>query len=368
MRAVALGGVLICLGLTACASIAPAPPARLAAEHRERALAYERSGDLRAALEEWKIALTIDPTDATARAEQARLVRRREAAVARRLRLGQQALRRGHHLEARRHLLAALALDPTSTAAFTTLREQVPELHFTTHTVARGETLGSIAERHYGDRALAEVIWEANRLPPKPRLVPGMRLKIPVVSGLAARTAGPQRAALSRAPDPAPDNGRPNVRESPVEEPLLEGNPLLADTHEALEHGEYGAALVAVDRLLESNPQNSEWLDLKKAILYAQGQDDLVKGRYDDAHRVLTQLAHLDPAYRDGASLLGEARSRAIQLHYNEGIRLSREEQLEAAIAHWHAVLEHDPLHAEAKRNIEQAQRILRALEDRKQP
>jgi len=42
-------------------------------------------------------------------------------------------------------------------------------------------------------------------------------------------------------------------------------------------------------------------------------------------------------------------------------------EQLEAAIAHWHAVLEYDPQHAEAKRNIEQAQRILRSLEERTQ-
>jgi tetratricopeptide (TPR) repeat protein len=362
----ALAGLMICLGLPACASIAPAPAGQLAAEHRQRALAYERRSDLRSALEEWKIALTIDPTDAAARAEQAKLRRRLEATIARRIHLGQQALGRGNHLEARRHLLAVLALDPANAVAFTALREQVPELHFTTHLVARGETLGTLAERYYGDRTLAEVIWEANRLPPKPRLVPGMRLKIPEVSGLAAR--GSPGVAVQRAAEPAPDNAVAAARGNGGEELLLEGNPLLADTREALERKEYGAALAAVDRLLEGNPRNGEWLDLKKAILYGQGTDDLASGNYDDAHRALSQLARLDQGYRDSSSLLREARGRAIQLHYNEGIRLSREEQLEAAIAHWHAVLEHDPQHPEARRNIEQAERMLRVLEERTQP
>ena len=56
---------------------------------------------------------------------------------------------------------------------------------------------------------------------------------------------------------------------------------------------------------------------------------------------------------------------QAIQQHYSEGIRLYREEQLEAAIAKWQAVLEYDAQHADAKKNIEQAERILRALQER---
>jgi tetratricopeptide (TPR) repeat protein len=347
--------------MAGCATLTPAPASRLAAEHRQRALAYEKAGDLRHALEEWTIVLTINPADAAARQGRGRLSRRLDAMVTRRIRLGRDALKRGNHLEARRHLLAALALDPTNAVAFAALQEQIPELHFTNHVVARGETLGAIAERYYGDRALAAVIWEANRLPPKPRLVPGMQLKIPKVAGLAARPEQPQRAALR--PSESPPNGGPTVRET--EEPLLEGNPLLADSREALERKEYGAALAAVDRLLEGSPRNDEWLDLKKAILYDQGWDDLANGRFDDAHRALAQLARLDPAYRDGPGLLREARARVIQFHYNEGIRLSRDEQLEAAIAHWHAVLEYDPEHVEARRNIEQAERILRALEER---
>ncbi len=70
--------------------------------------------------------------------------------VANRLRQGQEALRRGAQLEARRHFLAALALDPGNKVAFETLRDRVKEIHFVAHTVAGGETLASIADRAAG--------------------------------------------------------------------------------------------------------------------------------------------------------------------------------------------------------------------------
>lgn len=39
-----------------------------------------------------------------------------------------------------------------------------------------------------------------------------------------------------------------------------------------------------------------------------------------------------------------------LQQHYNEGIRLYREEKLEGAIAEWRAVLQYDPNHEAAKK------------------
>jgi tetratricopeptide (TPR) repeat protein len=138
------------------------------------------------------------------------------------------------------------------------------------------------------------------------------------------------------------------------------------DAREARERREYAAALAALDRLLESNPRNAEGLDLKKSILYDYGRNSLAVKQYDDSYRALAQLARLDPRYKDAAALQQQARTGAIQEHYNEGIRRYREEQLEAAIAHWQAVLTYDPAHVDARRSIEQAERILKALQDRR--
>ena len=379
-RLVTLGLALI---LGACATVAGTPSSYgpLVARHREKALKLERSGDLRRALDEWQIALTLEPRNAAAREGQARLEARLQRALASRLRQGQEALRRGAQLEARRHFLAALALDPGNKVAFETLRDRVKEIHFVAHTVAGGETLASIADRYYGDRLRSEVIWEMNQLSSRPRA--GSQLKIPEIPGVPFRTAALQRTAAARRPEPTrseptqpeptqPEPAQPEppapaaeAEESAREELTTESNPLLVDTREALERKEYDVALLGVDKLLEGNPRNPEWLDLKKSILYEDGKDSFDRKNYDDAHRTFSQLVELDRHFKDSAALLREARAQAIQQHYSEGIRLYREEQLEAAIAKWQAVLEYDSQHVDAKKNIDQAERILRALQER---
>ena len=65
--------------------------------------------------------------------------------------------------------------------------------------------------------------------------------------------------------------------------------------------------------------------------------------------------------------MLSRARSFVVQQHYNDGIRLYREEKLEPAIAEWRTVLQYDPNHEAAKKNIEQAERLLKGLQQRQQ-
>src|ERR1043166_8179446 len=60
-----------------------APPAlgSLLAPHRERATQLESQGDLRAALNEWKVALTIDPKDGASTQGKERVEERINAAI-----------------------------------------------------------------------------------------------------------------------------------------------------------------------------------------------------------------------------------------------------------------------------------------------
>ena len=353
-----------------------APTARdpLAARHRQQAEALERDGQLRRAAEEWKIALTITPGDTRARESLRALQARIDQQVAERIEEGRKAVARRVQVEARRKFLAALALDPANRAAFDALQNDTREVEFISHTVRAGDTLSSLAQRYYGDRSRSEVIWETNQLPPNPRLAPGTTLKIPEIPGVPfvhpeARKPPPVVAAVPTPdvprPGPAPAPAPGPVGPAPKEEFTPEVNPLLAEAREAIERSDYGDAIGTVDKYLASKPGDREGLTIKKQALYGQAKSQIEARQYPESIQSLTLLARLQPDYEDAPSLLKQARTRLVDQHYTQGVRFYREEKLKEAIAEWRVVLEMDPTNANARRNIDQAERLLRGLEQR---
>jgi tetratricopeptide (TPR) repeat protein len=369
----ALGG---CAALTAPtepgAGRAPIARDPLAARHRQQAEALERDGQLRRAAEEWKIVLTITPKDARAREALSALQAKIARTVTERIDEGRKALARGVQVEARRKFLAALALDPTSRPAFDTLQSDTREVEFVTYTVRAGDTLSDLAQRYYGDRSRSEVIWETNQLPPNPRLTPGTTLKIPEIPGVPFVHPEARRPAPAVAAVPTPDVPRPGPAPGPApaapggkEEFTSEVNPLLAEAREALERSDYGDALGSVDKFLTGKPGDREGLTLKKQALYGQAKSQMDARQYGESIQSLTLLTRLQPDYEDAPALLKQARVRNIEQHYTQGVRFYREEKLKEAIAEWRVVLEMDPTHANARRNIDQAEKLLRGLEQR---
>ena len=356
---------------------APAPPEpsareKLAAPHNANAATLERDGLLRQALDERSIALTIDPANAEAREGRRRVAALIEQRVAQRMDEGRAALARGSHVEARRRFLAALALDPANRTAFEMLQNEVRDVEMIVHTVRQGDTLASLSQRYYGDRARAEVIAEANELSPGARLAAGRTIKIPEIPGLPfARPEPPRRASpagpRSEATPPTPETApTPPAPAEPARPEVPETNPLIAEAQEALERKDYAGALADIDKVLAGNPRNAEGVALRKQVLYQQGKSQLEAKNYQASYQTLTQLARVAPDYENTPALVQQARGRLIEQHYGQGIRYYREEKLREAIAEWREVLELDPQHANARRNIEQAERLIKGLEERR--
>jgi hypothetical protein len=63
---------------------------------------------------------------------------------------------------------------------------------------------------------------------------------------------------------------------------------------------------------------------------------------------------------------LRQTRTRLVDEYYNAGIRYYREEKLPEAITQWKAVLEIDPQHVNARKNLDQAERLLKQLDERR--
>ncbi len=110
----------------------------------------------------------------------------------------QQGLRlaRSSPVEAKRHFLAALALNPRSQAAFELLRNEAAPVKSITHTVRSNESTGSLADLYYGDRSRSEIIEQTNGLQPGAALTVGRLIKIPEIPGVpfSARTGEPTHA------------------------------------------------------------------------------------------------------------------------------------------------------------------------------
>lgn len=366
---------------TAPAPAEPSARERLASPHNEASARLEQAGDLRRALDERRIALTIDPEDRKAQEAGRRLEERIQRGVAQRLEEGRAALGRGAYVEARRRFLAALALDPTNVKAQEALRNEAPEMEVVNHTVRGAETLASIAQQYYGDSARAEVIADANNLLPNARLAAGRTIKVPEIPGVpfnppvrremaalpplappspppAAPSAPPSEAAVPPAPAPPPPPPAP-----PPPPPV---NPLLASAEGAFERKQYTAALSDVDKYLIQNPGSAEGMALKKQVLYRMGKTQYDQKNYDAAYRSLTDLAKLAPSYEDSPALIQDSRRKLIEQHYSQGIRYYRDEKLKEAITEWRLVLDLDPQHVNARRYIEQSEKLLKGLEERK--
>jgi len=89
------------------------------------------------------------------------------------------------------------------------------------------------------------------------------------------------------------------------------------------------------------------------------------QNRLLDAYSAAHQLVKANPKDSAATAFLSQVRGRLVQQHDNQGMQLFRKEKLPAAVAEWRTDLQYDPGHDGAKRNIDQAQRLLKGLQER---
>lgn len=293
-RALAL--LLLVLASGGCASLsrssgptltAGVPTAdELAAPYRTQAVELEREGQLRRAADAWTNALALAPGHEPSRQALKRLRERMDREFVEHMTEGWHALGRDATAEARRHFMAALAIDPDSREAQQALRATPA---------------------------------------PTTRPAPPVSAPEPKPTTAVARPAVPTTPSVrpDTAPKPRVESAAPRATVTPVPRPAEEKKP---------------------------------------EVLYAAAKAHLAGHNDEEAYRTLTQLTSVSPGYKDSTALLRNVRTRLVQQRYQDGLRLFREERLEAAIEQWRGVLELDPKHAYARRNIEQTERMLRTL------
>jgi tetratricopeptide (TPR) repeat protein len=179
-----------------------ADKAKMVAGYLATAEQQESKGDLVAALESYKLALTVDPENQTAQDKRAEVEKKLTALADENYKAGLEHQRMGRYAQARQKFLTAVRYKPDYPEAVDMLKaerldSQRVRLHFL-YVIKPGEQLSHVAERYYRDYQKHYLIGAYNEVGDATKITAGQTIKVPVIEGLTCFVAPDEAAALSK--------------------------------------------------------------------------------------------------------------------------------------------------------------------------
>jgi tetratricopeptide (TPR) repeat protein len=363
-----------------------APFATLASRFTSRALAQEAAGDLRRALDSWKVVAALRPGADEPKRRVADLSARIAANVDRLFRDGTARLREGNADAARRAFLLGLAYDPDHAGSLDALKGLL-EPDGTSYTANAGDTFESIAKMQYGDPAKAPLVARVNNLDPAGKPAPGTVLTLPNLALPAAKTPvkrAPEAVAETpEAPDSAydtepaafggegPPAAAPPAPATPAA-PAVPAPPAAPDPAEAqlakaqalFDAKKFEEAGSAADKLADNPAAGARARTLAGNAWFAAGDAALKEERFAEA---VAAYRKAEPSRKDATAALAAVERRkkekAEEL-YNAGVRFFINQQLDEAILSWERTLALNPDHPKAPKDIAKARGLQQKLKE----
>ncbi len=370
-----------------------APFATLAARFTARAVRQEAAGDVRRALDSWKVVAALRPDATEPKRRVAGLSARLGAEADRHFRDGSTRLQEGSLDAARREFLLSLAADPDHAGSLESLKKCL-EPDATFYTVVAGDTFEGIAKKLYGDPSKSPIVARVNNLEPAGKPVPGTLLTIPNLAPPAAKPAvkrppeavvetpeapdsgydtepaalgveGPQPTETTAPVPPAAPSG-PTSPATPVEPPKGPdpGESQLAKAQELFRAKKFEDAGSAADKLADNPVVGSRARELSGNAWFAAGDAAVKEERFVDA---VAAYRKAEPARKDVPAALAAVERRKkekAEEFYNTGVRLFINEKLDEAILSWEQTLALNPEHAKAARDIAKARGLQQKLKE----
>jgi nucleoid-associated protein YgaU len=184
-----LGIGLLFVFLSGCAQPTVKPPEPVTNQYMVKAQEYEAKGDLVEALEQCKLALTIDPENQAAKEKRTKIEQELRELAENHYQTGLNYHRKGQYAQARKEFLTALRYTPDHQEAKNMLREHVlgdqQVKGYVLHTIQSNESISILAKKYYGDPKKFQIIAEYNQLKDATKVTVGQKIKVPVVEGIS---------------------------------------------------------------------------------------------------------------------------------------------------------------------------------------
>jgi tetratricopeptide (TPR) repeat protein len=396
-------------------------PAAQAGDIRERARDLEAQGELAMSVDHWRTIERIAMDRAEAGSEIARLEDKITAAVQSHYQKGLAHLRKKKMAAARNHFLAALRLNPGFQPALRQIKSRYSPFPIAVYLSASGDRPATVAKKVFGDSEKAFLVAWFNNLPEDKTLTPGTLLILPKLDKIPAKKvrkkkppnrlaeAGARLAendldgALALAEQANKGDSRTQAlidtihlkkASVQIETGLLEDARLslamvpdgfagkdaaieklqttlkgrqaaldLAAARVHFDHGRYQQSIDQINAVLEVSPDNGEAHDLAAEARYRLALDHFDHQRFLKAREA---LANADEKHEASMALKETVHTRLrelAQIHYRNGVKDFINEDLKSAIAEWEMALACNPDHDNARKNIDNARRLLDKIE-----
>jgi len=189
-KTIIIGIVLLLCLVAGCSKLKPTTkhPPDLAKQYTAKAQEYEAKGDLVAALEHYKLVLTVEPENQLAKAKSKEIEQEIRKLAEEHYQTGLGFHKKGEYGKARKEFLTALRYNPEHPEAKDMLTRVIGEMEkvqgYILHTIQPDETLATLASRYYGDHRKFHLIAQYNELEDATKIRIGQEIKIPVIEGI----------------------------------------------------------------------------------------------------------------------------------------------------------------------------------------
>lgn len=315
----------------------------LSEKYRNKAMEYEKDGELGKALQSWEIVASLTPTEGQVTKIEA-LKTQMQTMADEHFKKGLSHYQRNSMEAARKEFLTALHYNPNHQEPLNYLKHKLPGEDYSLYQVKGGDTLKEIAKKTYNDPSKDFLIAYFNDLRIDSKLVPGNTLRLPVLESTTAKVT------------------------IDTKESTMDAKEISADTKELLSKAlayykvkNYRETASISERVLEYDPANREARDLINESHYQMGKS-LTRGKkYQEALEVFNRL---DSGYKDVRESIALVKKQLAGEHYLRGIKYFTDEELDKAIKEWEVTLALDPNHPKAKKDIENARSLLQKLKE----
>ncbi|BBD09987.1 LysM peptidoglycan-binding domain-containing protein [Desulfovibrio ferrophilus] len=338
----------------------------------EKAKAAQAEGDLLAALELYRLAVTINRGDRESLRLAREIKKDLNAKAKAQFDRGQAKFEAGNKDGARAELLASLHLDPDNTMALPYLKDGYNPPVLQDYTVEEGDTLRRIAEKIYGNPGGELLLTRINNLSIVDTLNPGDILKTPVLNKKLTRRL--HAAASPKKKDQIGKNGSTIVVaiQEPAASSMYEEDLGMAEAGSAdallvmaklqFGNGLYETAVSMTDEILSANPDNADAREVRNESYYRLASKLWTEGSASEAMR---SLIRLPKGYKDSGKLRKHVEGKLAadsEPLYLSGVKHFLNEDLEKAVEQWELTLQVNPFHGKARTDLEKARKLLEAV------